>query len=504
MRRMLTDKLTKSIKEVVNAYNEGEFSAVSANPETTTETLTGIEINGVGYAVSGGSGSVEIDNKTIIENADGKLETAVGGYTETETITLTSIALVGSGADWDLVDETLCNEYLAVLEDGVHYPVEVTFAGTTVPSPGIKSAELYCSSTESANYGYGNGSTLKITDNEDNVHSWQFYIKNVSEGKNNIHVWPSDSWITPASESTLTIAPAAITKEIVHAIDSKYVNYEFVMNSSHVELTNDEYNFIYNNKNNILLSYNGRKYRLSDEDENRLVFLSDTGFNSQYSEISVHEAYLYPFNKTLSINDNGYRSVVTDDLTTKFTYNSGYKLSTVIGGGYSGADIPVASADFTASGADYICTNADFQNAFIKTLCGISLNNGWTSFNIHFENISQVEVDCYVNVSNTSSGNIVTFTLNTISSGTIEYNTSTGEYTISNILFNNVIPDLVSGNNIIAFKNDYPQYAAIKETVKSEFLPGFNNVPTVAGTYTLQVTVDAQGNPTYTWVSTNV
>ena len=261
MRRMLTDKLTKSIKEVVNAYNEGEFSAVTANPATTTETLTAIEINGTGYAVSGGSGSVDIDNKTIIKNENDELETAVGGYTETQTTTLTPVALPGSGSDWDLVDETLCNEYLAVLEDGVHYPVEVTFAETTVPSPGIKSAELYCDSTDSQ-YGYGNGSTLKITDNNDNVHSWQFYIKNLSEGKNNIHVWPSDSWVSPTSESTLTITPAAITKETIHTIDSKYITTEFRMTSNYMTLTESQANFILHNIKTINIILDNVRYKL--------------------------------------------------------------------------------------------------------------------------------------------------------------------------------------------------------------------------------------------------
>lgn len=70
MRRMITDKLTKSIKEVVNAYNEGEFTAVEANPATTTETLTAIEINGTGYAVGGGGGSQLYAHNIMITGGD--------------------------------------------------------------------------------------------------------------------------------------------------------------------------------------------------------------------------------------------------------------------------------------------------------------------------------------------------------------------------------------------------------------------------------------------------
>lgn len=39
------------------------------------------------------------------------------------------------------------------------------------------------------------------------------------------------------------------------------------------------------------------------------------------------------------------------------------------------------------------------------------------------------------------------------------------------------------------------------ETIDPRFLPGFNVAPTAAGTYTLQATVDAQGNVTYAWVT---
>lgn len=243
MRRMLSDKLTKSIKEVVNAYNEGEFSAVAANPATTTETLTAIEIDGTGYAVGGGTeytagtgiditsdvisvdtdtvvttntdqtidcnktivrrytpessaqykynfaspnsstasgvweftvpnrlynsnnsyyaaanseGIVDIkdlvptvaepDNKTIVVNGDGNLETAVGGWKEvvpvsTETVT----GFIYSGADFDITDSTQVNELYNKIKnlntltmtftcsDGTNtYTPEVTFSNVSI------------------------------------------------------------------------------------------------------------------------------------------------------------------------------------------------------------------------------------------------------------------------------------------------------------------------------------------------------------------------------------
>lgn len=91
MRRMLTDKLTKSIKEVVNAYNEGEFSAVTANPATTTETLTGIEIDGTGYAVGGGTEytagtGIDITNDEISVDNTVALKTDIpSNYVTTDT-----------------------------------------------------------------------------------------------------------------------------------------------------------------------------------------------------------------------------------------------------------------------------------------------------------------------------------------------------------------------------------------------------------------------------------
>jgi hypothetical protein len=61
--------------------NKPTIPVVSANPTVTTGTLTGINIDGVGYSVpSGGGGSVSIDNVTIEKNASNELRTHIGGY----------------------------------------------------------------------------------------------------------------------------------------------------------------------------------------------------------------------------------------------------------------------------------------------------------------------------------------------------------------------------------------------------------------------------------------
>lgn len=70
--------------------NKPSIPEVSGTDDGTN--WTSLTINGDTYDIpQGGSGSVNIDNKTIIENEDEEIETAIGGYKykETEGITLT-------------------------------------------------------------------------------------------------------------------------------------------------------------------------------------------------------------------------------------------------------------------------------------------------------------------------------------------------------------------------------------------------------------------------------
>lgn len=77
MRKML-DK--KEIEKIIDEHGgEPEAYLKSANVNGNTLTLTNKDNTTVEFTPEGG-GSVDIDEKTIVQNAQGKIETAIGGY----------------------------------------------------------------------------------------------------------------------------------------------------------------------------------------------------------------------------------------------------------------------------------------------------------------------------------------------------------------------------------------------------------------------------------------
>ena len=115
MRRMITDKLTKNIKEVVKAYEDGEIALtediteVVANPTLAGDEaeLTGLQVGDTKYAMpQGGGGSklyahslmISYSNTTTGDNLTG---TAYLITTDSEAITKDNIVakLVAAGYD---------------------------------------------------------------------------------------------------------------------------------------------------------------------------------------------------------------------------------------------------------------------------------------------------------------------------------------------------------------------------------------------------------------------
>ena len=130
---------------------KSDITAVAANTGSTpSATLTDIQVGDTVYGIEAGGG--EADNKTIITNAQGKLETAVGGYTE--TITSYGCSLPGTSSDWDLVDSTIANAMFNILEANVSYDVELTLIGADWPKE-ITSAIISSSEKTSTKYHSG-------------------------------------------------------------------------------------------------------------------------------------------------------------------------------------------------------------------------------------------------------------------------------------------------------------------------------------------------------------
>lgn len=509
MRRMLTDKLTKSIKEVVNAYNEGEFSAVTANPATTTETLTAIEINGTGYAVGGGSSSVDIDNKTIIKNQNDELETAVGGYKEvtpgsTETVT----GFTYSGQDFDNTDAAEANALYDKMKNFNTLAITFTCSdGTNTYTPTFNFNGVVINEYK------WNVNNASAWDSDNTFHA-EFYV-NISNGSEKIHIYfyTSPATITEVSEVSIEIP----TLTEYHQIDINYVYDTYLLTTTSMNLTNDEAEALKARFGNLRFKLDNKYYYLSKITETSTW--SDYQFinSADYISFDINTARYNLNSITIHIENNnnylfygGRWNRLVDGDNSSITYssvNGKEVLGTVIGGGYSLDNINVSISDFTASGSNYTCSNTIFTTALLQTIAYLNVNNGWSSGYFNFINSSDNQVNKLIEWAMTPQTGYLEFTINNSEISTFRVTDSFNPILLTDpatIEYSADFYNFLNTNSIVKYKNETPQGAKVIETVDPQFLPGFNVVPTVAGTYTLQVTVDAQGNPTFSWVAANV
>lgn len=216
-KRMVPEYLIKKIGE---GGGGTEYTAGTGIDITNNEISVDTETIATKEYVDEHGGSVDIDNKTIVKNADDELETAIGGWKETVQLPYNPV-LVGTGSDWDLIGPTLATNMFNALEVDTKYNVTLNFTDTTVP---LQIKEAYIQTSSKTSTKFGGGESLTIIDSNDDTHLWEFYI-DLDQSSGRIHVWPSDSWVSPDQDSTLSITFNPV--EVYHQIDSKYIPLEF-------------------------------------------------------------------------------------------------------------------------------------------------------------------------------------------------------------------------------------------------------------------------------------
>lgn len=511
MRRMLTDKLTKSIKEVVNAYNEGEFSAVTANPETTTETLTAIEINGTGYAVDSGTevsgtndgtnwtsltvgedtyaipqgSSVDIDEETIIEDpVTGKLKTAVGGYKEETVVQLPDCELTGT-YDYDEYDADKAQTLFDAFEVNTQYPCTVTFTDVQTDSTWTESTFTvsgYIQSSTKTDSKFGGDPALFFT-YDGNDYGIEFYVE---PGQNRIHVYGGNVGLYPESSGgTVEIGLGDVTVTIYHKIDSRYLdvtNYEAGLGIDitdgtisvlkTAEVWNPVTQYVSGNYFGYSLNYDAGQFQAGEFNRGILQTTFGGGYNRTHQIDKT--TYTQVSGGTW---DTWYESSDADSAEVLATYIKNYLIND-------------RASDITA---DNTFDFTFWDNIYVKTGTGSSMPN------------------FSANVSVANDGTTVTVTGKTdqqmsIDGFVFDFTTATITTNATKVYYNDWLGGNIfnsADNSYIYFNTNIP-YAELYNPIDNKFLPAFDSVPTVAGTYTLQVTVDASGNPTFTWVSANV
>jgi len=202
-----------------------------AGPAGDPVTIT---VNGTTYTQSQGnitlpdySNTPDIDNKTIVVNNDGDLETAVGGYSENITRNYTIVPRTNSG-EFDLYDAANA-AILFNLETDTRYGI--TLSGPAILDDcEITAAWLYFTNKTATELGT-NEQALHITYTQGGS-SWdgtyEFYVMNENGAyPNRIHLFTgynnpfSSSDVGDLYISGLSLIPT--TEEIVHKIEKKFV-----------------------------------------------------------------------------------------------------------------------------------------------------------------------------------------------------------------------------------------------------------------------------------------
>lgn len=184
--------------------------------------------------------SVTIDQKTIVENLDGELETAVGGYTEEAlgyVLDTPTIERNGSaGSDYDGYSESIAADFGLVVAANVSYPV--TLVDAVVDSgydlDDIDSMSVIFSSISAAKY----EGRLWITYTDTTTSNHEFYIQ-PSDGQFHIYLGASVS-LEYASSFALSFDFGDVT--IDHPIDSKYIGSDIARSADTVP-SNMNYHF---------------------------------------------------------------------------------------------------------------------------------------------------------------------------------------------------------------------------------------------------------------------
>lgn len=484
------------------AVQPGTLSTELANKQdtlvsgTNIKTINGTSILGSGdITIQGGGGSSDIDNKTIITNASGKLETAVGGWKEvivhpaSEGIDTGSVTYNQGNGDFDKYDTTIATNIYNLMT-GSSAP---DFATITCTSDAGNNFTIKLTGLKNASYSEDqwNSNSDNFPGKDQNGNSWYVQIY-VVKSSGQIHVWFSSIMENINSITNINFGGRPqYTETIYHKIDTNYLPEDIFditdMNSGPI---NDEQ--LEKFKNAAILK-DGEYYAykmLQSESEIKYIVINSS---SSY----MYSGYVYFSNKIISIqldskylnkdiNYNPYEFQIDLARLKSIRENSGdYKLSTVLDGGYDDSAINLSTSDFTLENDHYVCNNSKFLEAtknYLISICKVSGNGyslawfkfdgGTTSFSIYIDYTEELEE---------SSGRYIrTGTVNSaeLKNSVVKIYTDTNEVISCNVIYTQDFINFLTGNNINSFEPDDPSMTGLIKKISPKFIPeeGYTNL----------------------------
>lgn len=237
-------------------FNSLGLIHVEASTEAVqgADTLKSIQVGTVPYNIpEGGSGSVEIDNLTIVESDDGKLMTAIGGYIEpTDGAMVNRNGFAGTDMDGHITHAEM-EEFFSTIQPDTDYAVTVTAVSVDPSSevPEFSDAYFRCSEDDGSY-----DPTYRIGANADCLHftvtdaigehtdiAAELYF-NLNEDR--VHCYFGNTGL-PSLDGIISLLVSfedvAMRSEVVHKIDERaYTNTKLVVDGNGLYLTRPDAN----------------------------------------------------------------------------------------------------------------------------------------------------------------------------------------------------------------------------------------------------------------------
>ena len=460
---------------------------------TNIKTINGNSILGSGdITIQGGGGSSDIDNKTIITNESGKLETAVGGWKEvivhpaSEGIDTGSVPYNDGSGDFDKYDTTIATNIYNLMT-GSDAPDFATITCTsdggnnfTIKLTGLKKASY---SDDYWNSGYNN---FEGVDQNNNPWSVQLYVVK-SSGQ--IHVWFSSYVEQINSITNINFGGGQeYTETIYHKIDTNYLP-EDVFDISDINSITDEQ--IETVKNAPIIK-DGTNYMYKyQQDEGSIAYR-----NILSSQFQIFDDI---------INLQGGKSII--DISSKNinrvgNYDTNYqigidpcrltginnRLSTVLDGGYDGSAFNLSTSDFTLDNDHYVCNNSKFlevtKNYLISAIKEGNSNKQFGNFRYGSGDYDYtwtfIDMN-YTEETEESSGRTIsvgTCTSSHLLNSVVRMYVDTKEIISCNVIYRQSFIDILTNNNINSFQPDNPKSAGLIKKISPKFIPeeGYTNL----------------------------
>ena len=457
---------------------------------TNIKTINGNSILGSGdITIQGGGGSSDIDNKTIITNASGKLETAVGGWKEViEHPAVEGVntgSLTYSGSDFNKYDTTIATNIYNLMT-GSNAP---DFATITCTSNGGNNFTIKFTGLKSANYSddqWNSGfSTFDGYDQNNNY--WGAQIS-VVKSSGQIKVWFSGQQEPINSITNIDFGGVPqYTETIYHKIDTNYLleNILDITNINDGSITDE----LIEKFKNVAIVKDGTKYAYKySQNNSEIVFkiivdnssttyLDEVWFTNSVVIVNLPTKHLY--------KNGGNRVFYSFNFDTGRLTSVNDKLSTVVDGGYDDSEISLSTSDFTLDNDHYVCNNSKFLES-TKNYLAYMVENNQGGGNFSYFTQTSGTTSLWITLDHTyeqeeSTGRQIkvgTVTSPELLNSVVKIYLDTKEIKSFNIIYTQEFINFLTNNSIVGFKTDNPESTGLIKKISPKFIPeeGYTNL----------------------------